>query len=252
MNPLIQTLSLWSRYEVHTLSWLEAHGLSQTQAFRSYQAGELRKIGAGIYVRHGDPLHWAGAIQAIQKELGLSIHVAGVSALELQGAGHNATSKKWHLILTTYASANIPKWLKANDWGVEFQFHRSSLFEQNRWLDTYQQDGLDIKLACRELAILEYIDQSDYEHSFGPTENYMLGLITMRPKVLQELLEECRSVKVKRIFLYLSEKMGMPYFQDLDIRKIDLGSGKRVVIKQGRFDHKYKITVERQDEESEF
>ena len=81
----------------------------------------------------------------------------------------------------------------------------------------------------------------------------MNGLQTLRPKVVQELLEKCTSVKVKRVFLYIAEKLELPFVKKLDISKIDLGKGKMQVIKEnGKLNKKYQITVPRELEENPF
>lgn len=40
----------------------------------------------------------------------------------------------------------------------------------------------------------------------------MEGLNNLRPNQVQDLLEKCESVKVKRLFLYLAEKAGHEWF----------------------------------------
>lgn len=75
------------------------------------------------------------------------------------------------------------------------------------------------------------------------TYELMEGLNNLRPVTVQKLLESCTSVKVKRLFLYMAEKAGHDWFNYLKTEKIDLGSGKRVVVPGGRFNTKYQITV---------
>jgi Transcriptional regulator, AbiEi antitoxin, Type IV TA system len=48
---------------------------------------------------------------------------------------------------------------------------------------------------------------------------------------------------VKRLFLYIAEKTGHHCFNHLDVTKIDLGKGKRSIVKNGVFVNKYGITV---------
>jgi hypothetical protein len=71
----------------------------------------------------------------------------------------------------------------------------------------------------------------------------MEGLPTLRPKLLQKLLEACTSVKAKRLFLHLADATGMPWRDALDDARIDLGKGKRQVVAGGRLDARYGITV---------
>jgi hypothetical protein len=67
----------------------------------------------------------------------------------------------------------------------------------------------------------------------------------LRPNLLQQLLEENNSVKVKRLFLYMAEKAGHSWFNDLNLERIDLGKGKRSNVKDGVYDPKYQITIPR-------
>ncbi len=95
-----------------------------------------------------------------------------------------------------------------------------------------------------ERAILEFLlnltaDEAGYEHASLVFE----GLGTLRPDVVRSLLVACASVKVKRLFLHLAEKHAQPWFKQLDLTKVSLGSGKRVLVAGGRLDPKYLITV---------
>jgi N-acetylglutamate synthase-like GNAT family acetyltransferase len=65
----------------------------------------------------------------------------------------------------------------------------------------------------------------------------------LRPTLLQQLLEDCKSIKVKRLFLFMAEKAGHSWLEDLDLSKIDLGKGKRSIVKNGIFNSKYQITI---------
>jgi hypothetical protein len=69
------------------------------------------------------------------------------------------------------------------------------------------------------------------------------NLTQLRPKAIQALLEECHSIKVKRLFLHLSEQFNHPWFSSLDLTKIDLGKGKRVLAKGGKYFSKYKLSL---------
>jgi 5-methylcytosine-specific restriction endonuclease McrA len=64
-----------------------------------------------------------------------------------------------------------------------------------------------------------------------------------RPAMVQSLLEKCNSIKVKRLFLYLSERFQHPWLSNLDLKKIDLGRGKRVIGRGGEYDAKYLLSV---------
>lgn len=79
-------------------------------------------------------------------------------------------------------------------------------------------------------------------YSFETVENYMNGLLGLRSDLLQSLLENCSSVKAKRVFLYLAEKLNYDYLKKLDLSKIDLEKGKRqIILKNSQYDKKYQI-----------
>ena len=74
----------------------------------------------------------------------------------------------------------------------------------------------------------------------------MEGLTTLRPSVLQPLLENCHSVKAKRLFLSLAESSGHAWLGELDLARIALGKGKHVLVKNakgGRLDAKYQVVL---------
>ena len=71
----------------------------------------------------------------------------------------------------------------------------------------------------------------------------MEGLNNLRPNIVQQLLEECSSIKVKRLFLYMAEKAQHPWVRYVEMQKIDLGKGNRSLVENGIYVSKYQITV---------
>jgi hypothetical protein len=60
---------------------------------------------------------------------------------------------------------------------------------------------------------------------------------------VEQLLESCKSVKVKRLFVYLAEDSGHRWLDRVDLAKVDLGRGKRVIGEGGHFVSKYQLSV---------
>jgi hypothetical protein len=79
--------------------------------------------------------------------------------------------------------------------------------------------------------------------SFGELDQIMSGLTTLRPQMVQELLEKCGSVKAKRLFIYLAEKHNHAWTKKLNLERINFGIGKRSLCNNGHYDSKYKIVV---------
>lgn len=77
----------------------------------------------------------------------------------------------------------------------------------------------------------------------------MENLANLRSEMVWRLLVMCRSIKVRRLFMFMAEKHGHPWESDLDVSRLDLGKGKRMIVPKGRFDKKYQITVPRDDYE---
>ena len=69
------------------------------------------------------------------------------------------------------------------------------------------------------------------------------NLTVLRPGIVQLLLESCRFIKVKRLFLYFADRAGHDWFNELNLANINLGSGQRQIIKDGILDKKYLITI---------
>lgn len=81
------------------------------------------------------------------------------------------------------------------------------------------------------------------EQPYDGARLLMESLTTLRPEMVQELLAVCKSVKAKRLFLHLAERCGHAWLKQVDIQKVGLGSGNRQIVRGGRLDSKYLITV---------
>ena len=113
----------------------------------------------------------------------------------------------------------------------------------NEELTSKEVGAFSVTLSAPERAIMEVLYGVPDNASFEESELLMAGLTTLRPKLIQKLLEQCNSIKVKRLFLYLAENSDHRWFLRIDPSKLDLGSGKRSIVKEGQLDKKYNITV---------
>lgn len=241
---LNQILLEWRDGEVHTMKWFKAHGISQQSVSKYHKSGLLEKLRGGAYIKARDNKNWLAAIYTAQKELGLNIHVEGRTALELMGSGQYISLGKGRLVyLASKDRLSVPIWIKENDWGVLFKFRTTKMLGNNVGLESLKDTKFGITVSSRERAILELIESQDLSLSFDTVEQHLEGLMTLRSELVQELLEKCTSVKVKRVFLFLSEKLSLPFFKKLNLNTINMGKGKRVVFKNGKLNQKYKITV---------
>lgn len=249
ISKINQLIRHWPRGTVAVQPWLEKQGVYRQLADRYQQNGWLERIGYGAYIQTGDAVDWTGAMYALQFESGLQLNIAALTALEMQGYAHFLPLGKGHaiwLFKNVEEKNSLPRWFK-KQFGIErpFKIMVRRLFDANWQLGLKEKTIGEYKviLSSPERAIMEYFDlvpqQQSLEHGFLLME----GLQTLRPKLVQELLENCTSVKVKRLFMSLAEKQGHPWVNKLDLTKVNFGSGKRMIGKGGKLDTKYNLSL---------
>ena len=111
-----------------------------------------------------------------------------------------------------------------------------------------KNDSFTIALSTPERAIMELIYQIPKHAHYEDAQLTMESLSTLRPKAVQSLLEDCNSIKVKRLFMWLAEYNQHKWVERIDLNKIDFGEGKRTIVKGGYFDNKYQITIPKYSE----
>ena len=241
----------WPKGTVATLKWLNDLGVSSKLANWHVRSGWLEDFGTGAFVQPGDKVDWQGALYALQAQLGMTIHVGGRSSLELQGLSHYVPlGKKKKVILISDKPEQIPAWFRNRQWDATLDYLRMSLFLSIPLEASTKSDhgGFKIVLSSAERAIMEQMYLAKQNEDIEYVYQLMEGLVTLRPDVVQDLLEKCRSVKVKRLFLWSAETAGHSWFSRLDTTRIDLGKGKRQIYHGGQFNQRYQITVPKQEE----
>lgn len=236
----------WPRGAVFTAKALKDHGIFKGDIAQYRKNKWLKAIGHGAYARVGDSPDWTGAVYALQHQLKLQVHVGGESALHMSGYGHFLPLSKMIVYLFSKSKTKLPKWFLEYDWNVDIRFMTNSLFNPFDFARTKLDIGAyEIWGASPERAILEVLHLIPKQQDFRGGLLLLENLTTLRPKLLQSLLENCTSIKVKRLFFFLADYLNHPWFKKLSVSRINLGSGKREIIKNGKLDKKYKITVPR-------
>jgi hypothetical protein len=235
-----------------------SEGLSEQhyykQLLKKYcDSGWLRKVGHGAFAKLGDSIEWPGAIYAIQQELKLPLHVGGLSALELLGLSQNIVidpeQATLYLFNTTSTKKKLPQWF--NQTCKNHAYIQHHLFNKQIAVEPKLVEGITVTVSQPERAILEILDLVPNAFNYTHANDLIENLHLLRPDLVQSLLEECLSFKVKRIFLYLAEKYQLPCFSYLDASKLDLGKGKRVIGQGGNYIPKYQLSVPRLEHEEE-
>lgn len=241
-------------------AWMEAHGYSSSLRSQYLKAGWLDQPTRRVYRRSRQPLTWAQVIMSLQLVLDYPIAVGGRTALELQGYAHYLSND--HREIHLYGPTRPPSWLNELPLDTEFHWHNSHrLFPADPAPQRNLQRSvtlsppstlfivgspyadLPLGTSAKERAILELLDELPERESFHQVDTLMEGLSDLSPRRLQTLLEQCASVKVKRLFLFFADRHQHAWFAKLDTSRINLGAGKRVLVRGGKLDPTYLITV---------
>jgi hypothetical protein len=250
-------------------AWLEARGYSTSLRSQYAAAGWLEHPARRVYRRRRGPLTWEQVVLSLQLMLHQNVVVGGRTALDLQGHAHYLASRTAEVHL--FGPHPPPSWLNTLPLQERFVYHNSrALFASTLpepelpTLDsdgevTVVNDGALQAAALRTLpwgqwewpmvvsgperALLELLDELPNQESFPQVDMVMEGLAELSPKRLQSLLSQCRSIKVKRLFFFFADRHAHTWRNRLDRHAVDLGKGKRMLVKGGRLVPCYQITV---------
>ena len=182
--------------------------------------------------------------------------MGGRTALELQGCSHYLAreTKEVHL----YGPKPPPAWLDSLATEVCFVYHNSEkLFlstsaapvdgpdsvSDDSIAQPWGQWGWHLTLSSPERAVLELLDALPDHESFHQVDKLIEGLGNLSPRRLEKLLVNCRNVKVKRLFFYFADRHKHAWLKRINKNAVDFGKGKRMLVRGGKFDAAYQITV---------
>jgi len=230
-------------------SWLAEQGYSLDLQKQYRKSQWFDSIGTGALVRHDDQADYLGGIYALQSQLGLTVHPAGKTALSMQGKAHYLALAAKKVQLFGGVDDALPLWFKKHAWGLELDCKLSSFLPPELGLVEFEHKGFAVKISSPARAVMECLYLAPGSQPLLEVFELMEGLNNLRPANVQALLEGCRSVKVKRLFLYLADKAGHDWLAYLKPDRVDLGSGKRTIVPGGVYVAKYQITVPRELEQ---
>ncbi|NOX87437.1 MAG: hypothetical protein GXO77_00290 [Calditrichaeota bacterium] len=243
MTKINQLIKQWHKGTVMTLGRLKELGINRDLVKRYKKSGWIESIGCGAYKLAGDSVEWLGAVYGLQQQM--NVHIGGKTALTITGYAHYLVPNVQEIYLFSESEKRLPKWFNTTDWNVKVYFKNLKLFNQtiNETLIQYSYKTFGVQISAPERAILEMLYDVPERQGFDEAMKIMEALTSLRHGLVQRLLEACTSIKVKRLFLYMAEKQNHFWFNQLNLSKINLGSGKRMIVKNGMMDKKYLITV---------
>ena len=196
-NTLNRLLRTWPQGTVAVSRWLEAQGAYQQLVHEYEKSGWIQRIGQGAYVRAGDTVEWPAGLHALQEQVKLPVHAGAKSALQMQGYAHFLPMGKGGTIfLFGTPGTRLAAWFRQYDWGVALRYTTTKLFADDpdlgltkKALATYA-----VTVSAPEHAIMEVLYLVPAEETFEEATLLMEGLTTLRPRLVQSLLEQSRSV----------------------------------------------------------
>lgn len=232
----------YPRNTVITAQMMLKQGLSRDLQRYYVTSGWLEPFGRGAYAMLGDTVSLEGALYTLQTELELSVHQGGYSVLnEKYGKTQNIPyGQKTQLFIQ--GGEKIPSWF-ATKYGAIYVLVRTSFLPNDIGFVDYDAGNFRVRISCAERAMMEMLYLTPKVHTVRETYQVMELLTTVKPAIIQSLLEHCASIKVKRLFLYMAELSGHPWQKRIDVSRVDFGSGAREIEKGGKLDRKYGIVV---------
>lgn len=247
-------------------AWMEERGYYRSLRSQYVAAGWLEQPARGIFRRHRGSVGWEQVIISLQTLLKFPVSVGGRTALEQQGYAHYLPQS--HKYIHLYSDKKLPSWVFKLSMEEKFIAHNRQRFLPEiklppalHLLSTLQyadNEALSVAglrmtlwgqwewpllMSTPERAILELLDELPKHESFHLADVTMEGLVNLSPRRMQKLLEVTSSIKVKRLFLFYADRHQHSWLKHIKRDKIDLGKGKRMLVKGGKLDRHYQITV---------
>lgn len=249
-------------------AWLEQNGYSRALRNQYVTAGWLEQTARSVFRRPRGQISWEQVVISLQTLLGYPVSVGGRSALEQQGyahylpQSHHGSQHGIHL----YCDRKMPSWLYKLPLQKTFNTHNrrrlwsnTETVHQPLSLDAPPKEGVILPGELRvlqwgqwhwpmvvsspERAYLELLDELPKNDTFHTADVIMEGLVNISPRRMQSILEATKSIKVKRLFFFFADRHQHQWLARIERERIDIGAGKRELVKGGKLDPVYQITV---------
>lgn len=220
-------------------------GLDRPSIDYFLRSGKLTSIGHGVYRRPGPPLKWEHLVYSVT-QLGYEVHVGSHSALDLSGFAHYLPLGGLQQI-HVYCKKKLPNWLSTLNEKAQIVPHKFKLVSDLPITAINDQPfghwDWPIPYASLELALLELVDEVADEAGFTMTDKYFESATTLRPKLLNQLLSCSVKIQANRLFLWFAKRHNLACFNFLNLSDINLGKGKRMIVRGGTLNKEFQITV---------
>jgi hypothetical protein len=180
----------------------------------------------------------------LQNQLGISVHLAGLTSLTYQGRSHYLQLTSQAIWLCVEDKASLPKWFKEFPNVEWFVLSNQKLnLHDEKYLTEVEIKGEQLRASVPELAAYEIVNAVPGTLSFEHAAELFQGLVSLSPRKIEVLLQSSRAVKTNRLYLFLGDHYAHAWVKRIEKADIDLGAGKRQIVSGGKLDRKYQITV---------
>ncbi len=228
-------------------TWLSKQGLDARGQYSYMKSGWLDRISKGVYKIHGTSPSLMATISFYNNQLDKRCIVGAYTALEIRGYSHYLSIGKPRAYLFTDKNNKLPSWLLKEEWDMTVKYMTTSfLGEGLLGVETMNVDKNELLVSSPERAIMECLNLPDSASSLLDIYYVMESLTTLRPKLVQTLLEHCSSQKVKRLFLYMAEKANHSWVKALILDDVRQGDSRLMITPTGKYIKKYNMTISKE------
>lgn len=248
-------------------AWLQDQGVSRPSIHAYVRNGWLERVAPRVYRRPSGATpatqRWDAAILSAQELRPSTFYVGGESALDLLGRSHYLRLGGHPTIYIYDPDRTAPTWLMKLPLDAALVVRTRPLFADTllglEWRrielgtgrlgasvpEPVREEPWDhfLRVAGEERATIEMLDEVPATLGFEHADEIFQGLSNLRPRLVTQLLETCRSVRAKRLFLFYADRHAHAWVKHVDRGHIDLGKGKRQLAPGGRLDARYQITI---------
>jgi hypothetical protein len=227
--------------------YLEKAGISRNLQQYYHRNGWLERIGQGAYIWPGDSLDWQGIVHSLQTQLCQPLHVGAHTALSTAGYAQYLRISDEEICLFSNRKRSLPGWVSKQPCSQNLALYRTEFIDdETGGILEIRHRSFSLLVSCPERSILEAIYLVPQRLGFVEAFQLAENLTTLRPNVLQNLLEHCNSVRVKRLFMAFARKLGHSWVGKLDPTRINLGEGIRSLSPNGVYVPEYRVVLPRE------
>jgi hypothetical protein len=223
-------------------AWLVRKGISTKEQTDYVRSGWIERLSHGIYKFVGDTPTLYSSLASYCNQSNIKYHVGASSALDIMGFSHYVAMGKPQCYIFSSHNHKLPKWFFNNEWDMTMHHFTSDIFGDIGIVKRNIGD-FSLPISSPERAFMECLHLAPEYFSLMDIYYVMEMLNTLRPNLVDKLLHNCTSVKVKRLFLYMAEKANHQWYSDLHLNGVDFGSGPRSFANGGVMNAKYKIVI---------